>query len=155
MSLYFWLKTVHVLSSIVLLGTGFGIAFFKWAADRSGNVEAIRVVSERVVWADWCFTAPAVVVQPITGLLLARLAGFPLTSDWLFYSLILYALAGLCWIPVVWLQLRMRDLARSAVRDVKPLDATYWRYARAWFWLGVPAFPAVVAIVVLMVLKPT
>jgi uncharacterized membrane protein len=153
-SLYFWLKTAHVLSSIVLLGTGLGIAFFKWAADRSNNLQAIRVISERVVWADWCFTAPAVVVQPVTGILLARLAGFPLSSDWLSYSLILFAVAGACWIPVVWLQIRMRDLARLAVREGKPLDSAYWRYARTWFWLGVPAFSAVIAIVALMVFKP-
>lgn len=153
MSSYFWLKTLHILSAAVLLGTGLGIAFFKWAADRSGNVQAIRIVGERVVWADWCFTTPAVVLQPVTGIMLAQIAGFPLMSSWLKYAIVLYVIAGACWIPVVWLQLKMRDLARSAANEGKPLDAAYWRYARLWFWLGVPAFTAVIATFALMVFK--
>jgi uncharacterized membrane protein len=148
------LKIAHILSATVLFGTGLGIAFFKWVTDRSGNVEAIRVVSERVVLADWVFTTPAVVLQAVTGVLLARASGFSLTSGWILYALLLYALAGACWIPVVWLQIRMRDLARAAARKRGALDARYWRYARIWFWLGVPAFAAVIAVFALMVLKP-
>lgn len=151
---YAWLKVLHVLSATILFGTGIGIAFFKWTADRSRNVEAIKVVSERVVLADWTFTAPAVVLQALTGIMLARTAGFPLTSGWLLHAIVLYAIAGACWLPVVWLQIRMRDLARTAARAQSPLDARYWRYARIWFWLGVPGFSAVVGIFALMVLKP-
>ena len=151
---YLWLKTLHIVSAAVLFGTGLGIAFFKWAADRSGNVQAIRVVAERVVWADWLFTTPAIVVQAVTGVLLARCVGFPLTSGWLLRAIALYIVAGGCWIPVVWLQIRMRDLARSAAASGLPLDAGYWRYARLWSWLGVPAFAAVLAIFGLMVFKP-
>ena len=155
MNAYFWLKTVHIASATILFGTGLGIAFFKWITDRSGNVQAIRVVAERVVWADWIFTTPAVVVQPITGVLLARMLGFPLSSGWLAHTLVLYALAGACWIPVVWLQIRMRDLARDALEHGSSLGEKYWRLARIWFWLGVPAFCAVLAIFALMVTKPT
>jgi len=118
-------------------------------------VQAIRVVAERVVWADWIFTTPAVVVQPITGVLLARMLGFPLSSGWLAHAVALYALAGACWVPVVWLQIRMRNLARDAVERGSALDETYWRLARIWFWLGVPAFCAVLAIFALMVTKPS
>jgi uncharacterized membrane protein len=151
---YLWLKTVHVVSSTLLFGTGLGIAFFKWATDRTGNVAAIRIVAERVVWADWLFTAPAIVVQAVTGVMLAKIAGFPLTTAWLSWAIALYVLAGACWLPVVWLQIRMRDLARAAARGGQPIDGRYWRYARAWFWLGVPAFTAVLAIFFLMVHKP-
>jgi uncharacterized membrane protein len=151
---YLWLKVLHILSATVLFGTGLGIAFFKWITDRSGNVAAIRVVSERVVLADWLFTTPAVVLQAVTGVALARLAGFPLTSGWVFYAIVLYLVAGACWLPVVWLQIRMRDLARAAAAAGTPLEPRYWRYARIWFWLGVPAFTAIVAVFVLMVLKP-
>lgn len=154
MSEYFWLKTLHVLSATILFGTGLGIAFFKWATDRSGNVQAIRVVAERVVLADWIFTTPAVLLQAVTGVMLAKIAGFPLTSGWVLYAIVLYVVAGGCWLPVVWLQIRMRDLALIAARESTPLDARYWRYARLWFWLGVPAFAAVVAIFGLMVWKP-
>jgi uncharacterized membrane protein len=152
---YLWLKTVHILSATILFGTGLGTAFFKWITDRSGNVQAIRVVSERVVWADWIFTTPAVVVQPITGVLLARTLGFPLASGWVAHAIVLYVFAGACWLPVVWLQIRMRDLARDAAERGASLGEKYWRLARIWFWLGVPAFCAVLAIFALMVTKPT
>ncbi|HEX5047982.1 MAG TPA: DUF2269 domain-containing protein [Gammaproteobacteria bacterium] len=151
---YAWLKVAHILSATVLFGTGLGIAFFKWHTDKSRNVEAVAVVAERVVIADWCFTTPAVLLQAVTGVMLARRAGLPLTSGWVLHAILLYLFAGACWIPVVWLQIRMRELARAAARAGGPLDPLYRRYARAWFWLGVPAFTAVIAIFALMVLKP-
>jgi uncharacterized membrane protein len=151
---YFFLKAVHIVSSTVLFGTGLGTAFFKWAVDRSRSVAAIRVVSERVVLADWLFTSPAIVVQAVTGVALARLMGFPLTHGWVAYAIGLYCIAGLCWLPVVWLQMRMRDLARDSDTRGMPLAPTYWAYARVWFWLGVPAFLSLVVVFWLMVAKP-
>ena len=155
MTPYVPLKAIHIVSSTVLFGTGLGTAFFKWAVDRSRNVAAIRVVSERVVLADWLFTSPAIVVQAITGVALARLMGFPLTHGWVAYAIGLYCIAGLCWLPVVWLQMRMRDLARDSDSHGKPLASTYWIYARVWFWLGVPAFLSLVVVFWLMVAKPS
>ena len=149
-----WIKWLHILSATVLFGTGIGTAFFKWMTDRSGDVRAIRVVTERVVLADWMFTAPTGILQPTTGIALAVLAGYPLFSGWVIYALLLYALAGACWLVVVWLQLRMRDLARLADDGNTPLPPQYWRYARVWFWLGVPAFCALLAVYWLMVFKP-
>ena len=149
-----WIKWLHILSATVLFGTGIGTAFFKWITDRSGDVRAIRVVTERVVLADWMFTAPTGILQPTTGIALAVLAGYPLFSGWVIYALLLYALAGACWLVVVWLQLRMRDLARLADDGNTPLPPQYWRYARVWFWLGVPAFCALLAVYWLMVFKP-
>lgn len=154
MNFYLALKIVHVISSTILFGTGLGIAFFKWIVDRSGNLSAIRVVSERVVVADWLFTTPAIVVQAASGVALAKLAGFPLLRGWLVCAIALYLLAGACWLPVVWLQMRMRDLARDADRDGTALPALYHRHARRWFWLGVPAFLALVVVFWLMVAKP-
>jgi uncharacterized membrane protein len=154
MTAYFLLKLIHIVSSTVLFGTGLGTAFFKWTVDRSGNVSAIRVVSEKVVLADWLFTTPAIVVQPVTGVMLALRMGYSLGHGWLLYALCLYGLAGVCWIPVVRLQIRMRDLARAAERAGTTLDAMYWRLARRWFWLGVPAFTSVVIVFWLMVHKP-
>ena len=155
MSSYFILKAMHITSAAVLFGTGVGIAFFKWVTDRTGNLAAIRIVSEKVVVADWVFTLPAIGVQALTGLALARSMGYALTHGWLAWSLALFCLAGLCWIPVVWLQIRMRDLARTAEREGSPMPARYRSYARLWFWLGVPAFTAVVLIFWIMVAKPT
>jgi uncharacterized membrane protein len=154
MSLYLMLKTLHILSATVLFGTGLGIAYFKWTTDRSGDVRAIRVVSERVVIADWLFTTPAIVVQPITGVALAIKAGYPLFQGWIGLSLLLYLAAGACWIPVVWLQYRMRDLARAADASGVALDRRYRDYASLWFRLGVPAFVALIVVFWLMVARP-
>jgi len=123
---YVLLKATHILSSTILFGTGLGTAFFKWIVDRSGNVAAIRVVSERVVLADWLFTSPAIVIQAVTGIALARLMGFPMTLGWVAEAIALYCFAGLCWLPVVWLQMRMRDLARISDAHGSPLAPTYW-----------------------------
>lgn len=154
MSSYFILKAIHVTSAAVLFGTGLGIAFFKWITDRTGNAAAIRVVSEKVVLADWLFTLPAIVIQAATGLALARLMGYPLSRGWLAWSIALFVLAGGCWIPVVWLQIRMRNLLRASGKEGLPIPAAYRTYARLWFWLGIPAFAAVVFVFWLMVTKP-
>jgi uncharacterized membrane protein len=108
MSTYLVLKWIHILSSTVLFGTGIGIAFFKWITDRTGDVRAIRIVSERTVLADWVFTTPAVVIQPVTGLAIAQTMGYSLRTPWILGSLLLYLVAGACWLPVVWLQLQTR-----------------------------------------------
>ena len=155
MSIYLWLKVLHILSAAVLFGTGLGIAYFKWTVDRTGDVSAIRVTSEKVVRADWCFTLVAAVVQPVTGVALALMAGLPLFSGWVSYALLLYVLIGLCWLPVVRLQIMMRDLAQSADSNGVPLPDVYWRHCRTWFWLGVPGFSLLVVVFCLMVFRPT
>jgi len=154
MSFYLILKTVHVISSTVLFGTGLGIAFFKWVVDRSGNVAAIHVVSRKVVLADWVFTSPAILTQAVSGIGLASLLGHPLTRGWVAYAIALYCFAGLCWIPVVWLQIQMQHLAAIAHKCDQPLGRQYWRYARIWFWLGIPAFTSLILVFWLMVTKP-
>jgi len=151
---YFVLKAIHVVSAAVLFGTGLGIAFFKWITDRTGNVPAMRVVSEKVVLADWLFTLPAIIVQALTGFALTRLMGYPLTHGWLAWSIALFFLAGACWVPVVWLQIQMRNLARTSEREGLPVPAVYRAYARVWFWLGVPAFAAVALVFWMMIAKP-
>jgi len=155
MNSYTLLKTIHIISAALLFGTGLGIAFFKWSADRSGNRAAVHVVAEKVVLADWLFTAPAIIVQAVTGFALAKTLGYPLAHGWLAWSIALFCVAGLCWLPVVWLQLRMRGLARIAERDRAPLGDDYRTYARLWLWLGIPAFTAVALVFWLMVSKPS
>lgn len=155
MNIYLTLKWLHILSATVLFGTGIGTAFFKWMTDRSLDVRAIRIVNQRTVLADWLFTSPAMILQPSTGFGLAYLAGYPLLSGWIIYSLCLYLLAGSCWLPVVWLQIRMREMANAADQANAPLPPQYWRYARIWFWFGVPAFIALMIVYYLMVFKPS
>jgi uncharacterized membrane protein len=152
---YDLVKTLHILSAILLFGTGLGTAFHGLASNLSRDVRAVAVANRNVVLADWLFTTPAVIVQPLTGFWLAWRQGLPFATPWIVVALALYALAGACWLPVVWLQLRMRRMADAAVRDGTGLPPAYRRCFRFWFALGFPAFAAMVAIVALMVFKPS
>ena len=154
MNTYLLLKTAHIVSSVVLVGTGFGSAFYLFFANRSGDVRAQAVVARLVVRADLWFTTPAVVAQPATGIALAHMAGWPLATPWLAWSIALYLLAGACWLPVLWLQLRMARMARQAAAHGAALPAAYLRLARWWEGLGYPAFAAMLAVYWLMVNKP-
>jgi uncharacterized membrane protein len=147
-------KWLHVLSSTLLFGTGLGSAYYMFFASRTGDAATIANVVRHVVIADWLFTATTIVFQPLSGLYLAHLARFPLTSAWIFWSFALYFVAGACWIPVVFLQIRMRRLAEAAARERAPLPAEYRRLLGVWTALGVPAFVALVIVFWLMVAKP-
>ena len=150
---YLFIKYLHILSMVLLFGTGFGSAFYKWMADRSRNLAHMAVVNRHVVLADWIFTTPTVIFQLVSGVIMAYWIGLPLSTPWIAISLVLYALAGACWLPVVWLQIRMAALADTAIKENTDLPVLYWRYARVWFWLGVPAFSAMLLVVFLMVFK--
>ncbi|MCC7643153.1 MULTISPECIES: DUF2269 domain-containing protein [unclassified Janthinobacterium] len=151
---YLIVKWLHIVSSTLLFGTGIGSAFYLLFTSLSRDVRAIAVVSRHVVRADWLFTATTVVFQPLSGFYLAHLAGYPLSSGWIVWSVALYLVAGACWLPVVWLQMRMRDMAQASARDGLALPALYWRYLRIWTALGVPAFFALIVVFYLMTAKP-
>ena len=153
--LYFAVKYLHLIGAAVLLGTGAGIAFFQLTAHRTGHTATIAAVARIVVIADFLFTATAVVIQPITGIALAWLDGYPLGEGWIMLSLALYLVAGAFWLPVVWMQIQMRDLALAAARAAQPLPRQYHRLFRIWFVFGFPAFGAVLAIFWLMMTRPT
>jgi uncharacterized membrane protein len=154
MTEYYVLKFLHVIGATVLLGTGAGIAFFMLLAHRSSNVAVIAGVARIVVIADIVFTATAVVAQPITGLLLARSVGYDLTEGWILASIALYLFTGAFWLPVVWMQARMRTLAAQAAASGEPLPPEYHRLFRWWFAFGFPAFAAVLLIFWLMIARP-
>lgn len=151
---YLWVKWIHILASTLLFGTGLGIAFFMWLAHLRGDARVIAATARSVVIADACFTAPAVVVQLATGVWLTRLLGLPLDIFWVKAALMLFFVIGACWLPVLWLQVRARNLAQRAVADGTPLPPAYHRAMRWWFWLGWPAFVSVIVIFWLMVMKP-
>ena len=151
---YLLLKWVHIVSSTLLFGTGIGSAYYMLMASLSRDVRAIALVVRHVVLADWIFTTTAIVVQPVTGLWMANLAGWPWHTPWMLAAIVLYVLAGLCWLPVVWLQVRLARTAAQALAADAPLPADYWRDARRWELLGYPAFAAMVVVYFLMVLKP-
>jgi uncharacterized membrane protein len=152
--LYFALKFLHVIGACVLLGTGAGIAFFMLAAHLRGNAVTIAGVARIVVLADFIFTATAVVLQPVTGFALVWIAGYSTHEHWIELSLGLYVLTGLFWLPVVWMQIRMRELAETAVQSGAGLPPLYHRLFWIWFAFGFPAFAAVLGIIWLMIVRP-
>jgi uncharacterized membrane protein len=152
---YLLVKTIHILSATLLFGTGLGSAFYKWRSDKSAELPAIAVTNKNVVIADWLFTTPAVIVQPLSGLFLSYQQGYSVTESWLLISIVLFIIAGLCWLPVVVLQIKMRDLSYTALYSHTPLPKTYTHFLRIWFWLGVTAFLCILVVYGLMVTRPT
>jgi uncharacterized membrane protein len=151
---YFMLKFLHVIGSTILLGTGAGIAFFMLMAHRTGDAATVAATARIVVVADYVFTTTAVIAQPVTGTLLAWEAGYSLSDGWIALSLLLYLFTGAWWLPVVWMQSRMRDLARGAEAAGQELPPAYHKLYRLWFAFGFPAFAAVLAIFWLMITRP-
>ncbi len=145
------IKLIHIFSAIILFGLGCGTVFFKMMADRSDNHAAIAVTSRHVVLADWWFTTPTVIIQPLTGIIMAQQTGMVLTEGWVVQSIVLYVLTGICWLPVIYLQIRMRDIANQSLVENKPLPTSYHYYSKIWMWLGVPAFFAMLGITTMMV----
>jgi uncharacterized membrane protein len=152
---YLVVKWLHILSSTLLFGTGLGSAFYMFFASRTRDPRVVATVVRYVVIADWVFTTPTVIIQPLTGFWLMHIAGFPWTMPWILWSLVLYVIAGAAWLPVVWMQMRMRDQALAAASSGTELPAKYWSYLRAWVALGIVAFLALVVVFYLMVAKPS
>ena len=151
---YLIVKWVHVVASALLFGTGVGSAFYLLFASLRREPAVVAFVARWVVIADWLFTATTMVVQPVTGLYLARSMRLPLTSGWVWWSIVLFVVAGACWLPVIWLQMRMRDLAADAAARGEGLPNAYWRAFRYWILLGTPALLSFIVIFYLMVAKP-
>ena len=148
MDLYSWIKLLHILSATILFGTGLGTAFFMLRAHLSGNKEAVKITTQNVVFADWIFTTPAVFLQAGTGLWLTLQLGIPLRSLWFVSVVALFVLVGTCWIPVVWIQIRIREIIHNGgeLNDYSSL-------MKAWIRLGIPAFVSVLILFYLMVSK--
>jgi uncharacterized membrane protein len=154
MTAYFLVKYLHVLGAIVILGTGSGIAFFMLIAHRSRDADFIARTAGVVVLADMLFTLSAVIAQPITGGILMMLSSTDFSERWLLASLVLYAVAGLFWVPVIFMQIEMRDLARTAAEKGETLPPRYFLLFRRWFLFGIPGFGSVMIILYLMIAKP-
>ena len=154
MTAYLPVKYLHVIGAIVILGTGAGIAFFMLMAHRSRDAAFIARTAAAVVIADMLFTLTAVILQPVTGGLLMMLSSTSFAERWLSASFVLYALAGLFWIPVIFMQIEMRDLASAAAVTGQPLPPRYFALFRRWVWFGIPGFGSVMTILWLMIAKP-
>jgi uncharacterized membrane protein len=151
---YLIVKWLHILSSTLLFGTGLGSAFYMFFASLTRDARVVATVVRYVVIADYAFTTPTIIIQPVTGLYLIHLAGFPLSSTWIAGSIALYFLAGAAWLPVVWMQIKMRDMAVVANASNTPLPPRYWTFLKWWVALGIVAFVALVIVFYLMVAKP-
>ncbi|HWX58658.1 DUF2269 domain-containing protein [Bradyrhizobium sp.] len=154
MTSYFLIKYLHVLGAIVILGTGGGIAFFMLMAHRGRDPAFIARTAATVVIADMLFTLTAVILQPVTGGFLMMLTAVSVTEHWLIASLALYAVAGLFWVPVIFMQIEMRNLACIAELAGQTLPPRYFALFRRWFWFGIPGFGSVMIILWLMIAKP-
>lgn len=154
MDTYQTIKTLHIIGSTMLFGTGIGIAFFMYASRYAENLHEKYFAARMTVLADYIFTAPAVIVQPVTGIWLMMNGGYGAHDLWLSATYGLYVLAGLCWLPVVWIQIQLRRMLRDAVRRDTGLPPRYHKFFRIWFWLGWPAFISLIVIFFLMVMKP-
>jgi uncharacterized membrane protein len=152
--LYLTIKWIHILSSTLLFGTGLGSAFYMFFASRTRDPRVIAVVVKYVVIADWLFTTPTIIIQPLSGFYLVHLGGLPVMADWIVWSVVLYLLAGAAWLPVVWMQIQMRDMATEAARTGTAIPDRYWRFLNWWVALGIVAFLALVVVFYLMVRKP-
>ncbi|MDR3442233.1 MAG: DUF2269 domain-containing protein [Legionella sp.] len=152
--LYAWIKILHIISAAMLFGTGLGTAFYMFYVNQQKNVALIAKATAAVVVADWLFTATSGAIQAITGFILVYLKGYSLLSLWVLGSILGYVIAGICWLPVVWLQMRCRDLAFASSVDNTPLSTKYRRYFRIWSLLGIPAFLALIGVFYLMTNKP-
>lgn len=152
--LYAWVKIIHIISASVLFGTGLSTAFYMFYVNQQKNVVLIAKATEQVVMADWFFTLTSGIIQAITGFILVYLKGYSLLSFWVLGSILGYVVAGGCWIPVVFLQMRCRDLAWEALSNNHPLSDLYKKYFSIWCLLGVPAFIALVGVFYLMANKP-
>lgn len=150
-------KTAHILSAAVLFGTGVGIAFFCWFgyrhAMRASDIGALRSTLRLTVVADAWLTAPAVVFQAVSGVVLITMLGWPLLSSWSIAVWSLFAFTGACWLPVVWIQVQQLREANGASSTSALSERFHGRF-RVWFVLGIGAFAAVIAIYFLMVAKP-
>lgn len=151
---YLILKTLHILSATLIMGAGVGSALLMFLANRRGRVPEIAFATKHVVLADWLFTAPAVIFQFFSGWRLMVLTGYTFSDGWIILAISLFIFAGICWLPVVWMQTQMRDMAHAAVNARTELPARYWQMDRWWIILGALAFPAVTIILWLMVAKP-
>ena len=152
--LYEWIKILHIISASILFGTGLGTAFYMFYVNQQKDITLIAKATAAVVIADWLFTATSGVIQAVTGFILVYLKGYSWTSLWILGSIFGYVIAGVCWLPVVWLQMRCRDLALTASVNQNPLPKAYQRYFRTWWLLGIPAFIALIGVFYLMVNKP-
>jgi len=146
-------KLIHLLSMLLLLGIGSGSAFYKYITDRVGSLEAIVHINKQVVLADWLFTTPSAIIQPLSGIALAHIIGYPLTTPWILYSLILFVFSGIFWLGAVYLQIRMRDISIECLEESKELPPLYHRMAKIWFLLGIPSFLAMFGVMLLMVFR--
>ncbi len=150
---YLWLKLIHILAAVIVAGTGTGIAFFMFMANRSNNAQAIYITARHVILGDWIFTTPAVIIQFITGIFLMRLLGYSFSSPWFYWVISLFIFVGICWIPVLRIQYRLYELSKSGLvtNEVTP---EFKILMRTWTLMGIPAFSAILVIFWIMVFKP-
>ena len=154
MDFYLFVKIIHIVSSTVLFGTGIGIAFFMFCSMFTDNLHEKFYAVRNTVLADYIFTFPSVIIQPLSGIALIHIAGYHWTDFWLIATYIIYGIAGLCWLPVVWIQIQLKNICKEALDSNTSLPPRYNKLFKIWFLLGWPAFAGLIVVFYLMVAKP-
>lgn len=154
MDWYQIVKTLHIMSSTVLFGTGAGIAFFMLRSHFTDNIHEKYFAARNTVLADYIFTAPSVIIQPLTGAWLVWQGGHDWLDLWLVATYVIYVISGCCWLPVVWIQIQLKNMVAHAVNTGEGLPPRYYKLFKIWFILGWPAFIGLVAVFFLMVMRP-
>ncbi|STX28898.1 integral membrane protein [Legionella beliardensis] len=153
MTIYLIIKILHIISSTILFGTGMGIAFFMYRTKFTTNLQEKYYAIRNTVLADFIFTTPAVIVQPLTGIALIWLLGYPWDAPWLLATYVLYVFIGCFWLPVVWIQIKLRNILAHCIQNQTDLPANYYKLFNIWFLFGFPAFLGIIVIFYLMVAK--
>jgi uncharacterized membrane protein len=154
MNIYLVVKTIHVISSTILFGTGIGIAFFMLRSYYTDNMHQKLFAAKETVIADFIFTFPAGITQVVSGIWLVWNSGYQWSDLWLTTTYIIYIIAGVCWLPVVWIQVKLRNIVADSAANQTQLPPTYFKLFRIWFLLGWPAFTGLVVIFFMMIAKP-
>lgn len=148
-------KFVHVLAAAAMYGTWLGAACFMAMALRSANPSVAALVAQFSVRIELFVVAPALALQPIAGFPLAWAIGLsPLNEFWIVVSLVLYVAVVVLWIVALRIEIRVRDIAREAALERKPLSAAYPRLVRIWLALAGIIFVSFTALMLLMVWQP-
>ncbi len=153
---YHGLKLLHILSAVVMTGTGIGLAYFLFLAVLTKKQEALVAIARWVIWGDWLFTLPAIITQIISGLLLVERLGWSFASVGMHWILTLYALMLVCWLPVIVIQYKLYHISLKILTEGQDVHChpSFKRLFRLWVLLGSIAFVCVLLLFWIMIFKP-
>ena len=150
MTLYLWIKFLHVLMAIVAVG--FNATYGIWLSRAAREPEHELHVLRGIKTLDDRFANPAYGLLLLTGIWMVAISFWQITTFWILSALILYAVLILLGIGLYTPTLRRQI---RVLETEGPQSEEYQWLARRSTLVGVALAILVVIIVALMVLKPT